>query len=176
MTVLKSRLQSGDKNSWFFRNSLVVIQFVISTVLIVCTFSFARQLQYIQNKKLGFNQDYVVTATIGNRQLRENNESLKNDLIEHLWVADPTWESKTVDQNPMFFKLGVDFEYFDLYELEMAAGRKFVEDFGSDAEDAVILNETALKLTGWENLRLYEGITPTSPFWPQLKRHYQKNW
>jgi putative ABC transport system permease protein len=109
----------------------------------------------------------VLTAFIGDQNLRENNSSLKTELRNHPnvtavstssgllteigWAVGPDWEGKAQDQNPMFFKIGVDFDYLDLYKMEIVTGRKFSREFATDEKEAVLLNETALRLTGWEN-------------------------
>ncbi len=165
--VLKTRFRAGGKNRSYFRNTLVVFQFVISAALIVSTVTISKQLRYIQNRKMGFNKDYVLTALIGDQSLRENNGPLKNELMNHPnilevstssglltdigWSVGPDWEGKHQDQNPMFFKIGVDFNYLDLYEMDVVAGRKFSREYATDEKEAVLLNETALGITGWED-------------------------
>jgi putative ABC transport system permease protein len=67
------------------------------------------------------------------------------------WGVGPSWEGKPQNENAMFFKLGVDFNYLNLHEMEMAYGRAFSHTFFTDSENAVILNEEALKITGWKN-------------------------
>ena len=167
VSVLRKRSQAGSKNRSPFRNTLVVFQFVISAGLIVSTITVSKQLQYIQNRKMGFNKDYVLTALIGDQRLRENNGPLKYDLMNHPnilavssssglltdigWAMGPNWEGKHQDQNPMFYKIGVDFHYLDLYEMEVVAGRKFSREYATDEKEAVLLNETALKTIGWKD-------------------------
>ncbi len=165
--VMKTRFRAGGKNRPFFRHTLVVFQFVISAALIVSTIAISKQLHFIQNRKMGFNKDYVLTALIGDKSLRENNDPLKAELMNHPhilavstssglltdigWGVGPDWEGKPQDQNPMFFKLGVDFNYLDLYDMDVVAGRKFSKEYATDEKEAVLLNETALRMTGWED-------------------------
>ena len=175
--VLKTRFHGGNKNKPFFRNILVVFQFVISAALIVSTITISNQLRYIQNRKMGFNKDYVLTSMIGDQRLRENNGPLKTELMNHPnilavstssglltdigWGVGPAWEGKPQDQNPMFYKIGVDFNYLDLYEMDILIGRKFAREYATDKKEAVLLNETALKETGWEEPigRRFDGGT-----------------
>ncbi len=58
--VLKGRF-SSTRQGHLLRNGLVVFQFAISVVLIVCTLVVFSQLHYIQNKELGFTKEAVVT-------------------------------------------------------------------------------------------------------------------
>ena len=167
ISVLKTRFRAGGKNRSLFRNTLVVFQFVISAALIVSTATISKQLHYIQNRKMGFNKDYVLTALIGDQSLRENNGPLKTELVNHPdilavstssglltdigWGVGPDWEGKPQDQNPMFFKIGVDFNFLDLYDMKIVAGRKFSGEYATDEKEAVLLNETALRIAGWED-------------------------
>jgi len=167
ISVLKTRFLAGSKNRPFFRNTLVVFQFVISAALIVSTITISKQLHYIQSRKMGFNKDYVLTAQIGDQSLRENNGPLKTELMNHPnilavstssglltdigWQVGPDWEGKLQEQEPMFFKIGVDFSYLDLHKMEVVAGRKFSREYATDEKEAVLLNETALRMTGWKD-------------------------
>jgi putative ABC transport system permease protein len=177
ISVLKTRFHRGGKNKPFFRNILVVFQFAISAALIVSTITISNQLRYIQNKKMGFNKDYVVTSKIGDQGLRENNSPLKTELMNYPnilavstssglltdigWGVGPDWEGKPQDLNPMFYKIGVDFNFLDLYEMDILAGRKFAKEYATDEIEAVLLNETALKETDWEDPigRRFDGGT-----------------
>lgn len=62
-SVLKGRLSFGSK-SILLRKGLVVFQFAISILLIIGTLTVYRQLDYMQNKKLGFDKEYLVTMPI----------------------------------------------------------------------------------------------------------------
>ena len=61
--VLKGAFKNTDSGQWM-RKSLIVFQFCISVVLIVCTVVMQRQLNYIQNKKLGYDRDHVLVLPI----------------------------------------------------------------------------------------------------------------
>jgi putative ABC transport system permease protein len=77
--VLKGKLAAGFKNS-FLRSSLVVFQFGISIVLIISTLVIYNQLNYIHNKKLGFDRDQVLIIKNTNsldRKAANLNQELK---------------------------------------------------------------------------------------------------
>jgi putative ABC transport system permease protein len=59
VNVLKGNVSLGMK-SGYIRSALVVFQFTISIALVIGTLAVNRQLNYIQNKKLGFNKDQVI--------------------------------------------------------------------------------------------------------------------
>ena len=77
--VLKGKF-SGNSQGIILRKSLVVFQFVISVVMICCTLLIFRQLNYIQNKDLGFNKEQLVIIHLNN----DFNNSKKNIFREKL--------------------------------------------------------------------------------------------
>ncbi len=81
--ILKGTLRIGSKSSAFFRNSLVVVQFVVSIILIVCTIVIHNQLSYIRNRNLGFDKDQIITVLTMDRNLERNTEPLKKELMNY---------------------------------------------------------------------------------------------
>ena len=165
--VLKGKSTSGNKKNTL-RNFLVVFQFATSIILIVGTVVIYKQIHHIQNSNLGFNKDQVLV--VSNSGLpRETRESLKNEIGQLTEVksasfagflpvgsssrSDTTFSTETVMTESNGFNMQywkVDYDYLETIGMEMKTGRNFSRDFGSDST-SVILNETAVKLTGFEN-------------------------
>src|SRR5690606_19765082 len=101
VSVLKGQVSLGMR-SGFVRSSLVVFQFTVSIILIIATIAVFSQLNYIQNKKIGFNKDQVIMVedayTLGDQRLAYKNEMLNHGMIVsgtfsgYLPVSD-TWRS-----------------------------------------------------------------------------------
>ncbi|WP_111307290.1 ABC transporter permease [Confluentibacter sediminis] len=186
ITVLKGKMQiSWNKDR--FRSSLVVFQFVISIVLIVGSFVVFNQLEYIQNKNVGFNKEQILvindTGILGNNQ-----EAFKNEITNMSGVSEATYAgyipvSGSARSNTTFFKEStinvnsginmqdwrIDESYIPLMGMEMVEGRNFSKEMKTDSM-ALILNEEAVKLLGFEDPigkklygggRLEEGIVET---------------
>ena len=163
VSVIKGDLKFNKKGSLFFRNSLVVVQFIVSVIMIISTITLYYQLQFIRNKKLGFNKDYIIAA----RNRIRNFETFRNELLKNpdilsvsrssgvptriRWSNIPAWEGKEPDNNPFFYRLSADYDFIDLYGLEITRGRKFSQEFNDDEGRGYIINETAVKSFGWEN-------------------------
>lgn len=159
--VLKSETVGRTRKS-SLRNVLVVFQFTVSIVLIVGTFIVNRQLRYIQNKNLGFNKDQIIvvkkTDDIGNQI-----QTFRQELVKNAKVIDATNTGRLIGETfgSSAFKLAgatgeethllctyfTDSYFADTYQIEMAAGRYFEEGREAD-QQAVILNETAIKELG----------------------------
>lgn len=170
--VLKGRLASGTKNR-LLRNSLVVFQFVISIVLIVCTLMVYEQLSYVRNKNLGFNKENVLVlkngSALGNsgiafsntlRGLSEvNNVSFTNvsplagydGTIFIPAVQDDSLGGMTFrdEEAQVLNNLMVSYDYLPTMGIQLREGRNFSRDIAADSANyAIILNEQAVEALG----------------------------
>jgi putative ABC transport system permease protein len=164
VNVLKGNVSLGMK-SGFIRSSLVVFQFMISIFLVIGTLVVYLQLSFIQNKKIGFNKDQVITVNdayaLGANRVTYKDEIMKNSMmlnatitgflpvrVADSWRSDTPWwpEGKEATQENMISLQNwrVDHDYIKTMGMTMKEGRDFSRDFPSDSS-AVILNEEAAK-------------------------------
>lgn len=176
--VLKGKIRAGFKNSTL-RNSLVVIQFIISIALIFGSIVVFNQLKYMQEKNLGFEKENVLnllhTMSLGN-----NAAAFKTELSNHPDFKGASFANRlppNIDWNSAFRKGGsdqdymlsiyqVDYDHLKTMGFEMVEGRFFSRDFPTDTA-AIILNETAYKQMGYGSLDeavviSYQGEQPIS--------------
>ncbi|HEY4874417.1 MAG TPA: ABC transporter permease [Puia sp.] len=164
--VLKGTIAKGFKSSWL-RSSLVVFQFCISIILIVGTIVIYNQLNYIHNRKIGFNRDQVLiihNAYNLDKQIKPfRQDLLKISGVENAtisgtlptgsgfnqngWFRDATLNAK---QAIILTEFNVDENYIPTLGMQMDSGRNFSRDFLSDST-AIILNEAAVQLLGFKN-------------------------
>ncbi len=162
--VLKSKINANFKRS-NFRNTLVTFQFVTSLVLVISTFVIYQQLNYIQNKNLGFSKDRVLVVT-GTSSLRDNNNVFKEEVKKIAGVKNATFagflpvanssrsdntfstEAVMTAKNAVNMQIwDIDEDYVPTLDMEILKGRNFSKAFGTDSS-AIIINEQAAKLTG----------------------------
>src|SRR4030095_4687512 len=81
VTVLKGlKLRTGG-SAGFIRKGLVVLQFGISVILIICTIIIYQQIQHVKDRELGYNkQGLIYTGLSGS--MKENFSVIKNDLMK----------------------------------------------------------------------------------------------
>lgn len=146
----------------FLRNGLVVFQFSIAVVLIVSTLVIYSQLQYIQNRNIGFNKEnllYMRMPEVGD--LKNNKDAMQATLAQYPDITNYTftdelptnltsgsqltWRGMNPGTQVIAYRLRVDENFSSTFDMQMAAGRFFSKDFGSDASGYVV-NETALKV------------------------------
>ncbi|UHG92173.1 ABC transporter permease [Spirosoma oryzicola] len=174
VAVLKGSLFKGNSKSIGVRSGLVVFQFFVSIILMVGTTVVYRQLDYIQNKKLGYSKDQVLVMT--ETSLLGKNEAVFRDQIARdsrvVNVSTSGYLPAGPSNNNNFFvypeanstqlvktlRYDVDYEYIPTLGMELAAGRNFSKAYGTDST-GVILNETAAKTLGWANKALGRTIT-----------------
>lgn len=165
VVVLKGNANTGFKKS-NLRNFLVVFQFATSIILIIGTIVVYSQLNYIQNKKIGFNKEQVLIID-GVTVLNKNAEVFKNDVLAMQGVSSGTLSSYLPVSNSsrsdnsysteavMSTKTGidmqawrVDYDYIKTMGMEIVQGRNFSKDYGSDSS-AILITETTAKLIGY---------------------------
>lgn len=164
LATIKNQTASGHKKS-LLRNTLVVAQFSVSAALIISTLVIARQLDYIQTKDMGFKRDQVVVLNIRDFGLAEKTPILKEELLkipEVKMVSAATsmpnfydsttganWPGRPEDVDIRVYTGMVDYDYLDLFEMDLTEGRGFSREYG-DERKSVLLNESAVKVLGWE--------------------------
>lgn len=162
MEVLKSKSVKRNKGI-SLRGTLVVFQFVISIFLIIGTLVIYHQMRFIQSVNLGFNKDQVVILH-GADALAGKVETFKEQLIPDHNIKNISSSQTLPGKGFMNWGCGVegrdgwltlnmnltDYDFLNTYELQMASGRFFSKDFLSDSS-AIIINENALKVLGWDD-------------------------
>ncbi len=159
---------SGTRNA-FVRKGLVVSQFSISIVLIVATIVVYTQLDYVQNKQLGFKKDNKLVIDFHyDKRITGHFETITDEFMKLPGVsmagissAIPGKENKKFattiqnSQNEMqdFQSDGyfIDYNFVKQYDLKLIGGRLFSNTFATDLRTAMIINETAMKTLGYTN-------------------------
>ncbi len=146
------------------RRIMVIFQFTMSMILIVGIITISRQLGYMNNMELGFNQDRIVYIPIGFSREFEN---AKNELLSIPGVVDVSGGQVPGTPNAFFDLLYRDqsmdpsgritvptgvvyYNYLDILELDLKEGRTFSKSF-NDAGRSCIVNESFVETMGWEN-------------------------
>lgn len=160
--ALRSEMSKGKKSS-AFRNGLVVMQFAISIFLFIATATIYMQIQYLQNKDLGFEKEGVLVVKqfhkLGNKRDAYRNEVKKLAGVKEVAFSDRMpgemhngFACNTIANGERLshvFRMGVaDDKMDDVLGLEMAHGRFFRDPIANDSL-SVIVNETAASRLGY---------------------------
>ena len=165
LDVIKGVINKNPGNTGF-RRSLVIFQFTLSILLIICTLIVKTQLRYIQNKNLGFNKDNIGYFMFPTRPDDPKLETFKKELSNNPDILSVTrasnpfyndgtsngfkWEGKKAGDDLLFHQVGADVDYARTYKLEMKEGRFFSSEYSTD-NSAIVINEQAEKILGFKD-------------------------
>lgn len=159
--VLKGNLKSGSKGK-ALRNVLVVGQFSISLILIIGTLIVYSQLEYMQNKDLGFDKDQVLIIRNG-ESLGTQQETFKEELLKVKGISSATLTSNypseadftdfyhpqnSSDKDLMIGSILTDHSFIETMGIEMVEGRNFRENGEVNRRSMIVNVKTATNL-GW---------------------------
>jgi putative ABC transport system permease protein len=162
--ILKGALSkaSGNIN---LRRTLVVLQFSISMIMLICTWVVYSQLSYVRNKDLGFNKDQVMTVTINTGEdERSKIFAMNNDFrtlpgIQAVGAANSYPGSPNINLNlfnvqtntghvdKAIESYGIDEYYLNTLGIKIVKGRNFSGP--PDTSHSIIVNEAMVKYFSW---------------------------
>jgi len=164
VAVLKGESKGRTKGSWM-RNILVVFQFSVSIVLIIGTLAVYRQLNYIQDKNLGFNKDQVVIVKKAD-DLGQKLKPLRQELLRHSGIVSVSNSSNMIgdffgdelyrhidhpkEDNQLLWRMWTDPDYAETYHIQIKQGRYF-SDYRQEGQREVVLNEAGAKILGYDD-------------------------
>jgi putative ABC transport system permease protein len=151
------------------RHSLVILQFGVAILLIICTGTVFKQIWFMQKQDLGTKLDQVVVSYAPLTQIKKPSletklKAFRNELMRTPGVVSFT-TAETVpgknfkrtsnnvhldngQENKYLFSLAhIDHNYFDFFSIKMLAGSGFVPEADYDSKK-VIVNATACKRLG----------------------------
>lgn len=159
--IMKGGTSTGNKS--VFRSSLVVVQFGLALAMIVSTLIVIQQLRFMQNKDLGFNKDQMMLIEM-NGEANQKFESLRTELKRSPLILGVTASGQRLGENfhQSGFKVkadtgvfsitpsnvNVDYEYLDVYGIQLKEGRKFSKEIATDKDMAFIINESFARELG----------------------------
>ena len=163
LTVLKGEITQGSAGS-LFRKVLVVIQFTVSVIMIICTMVVFRQLNYLKKMDQGFDQKNVIGLQLNGQM------SSKYSVLKQLLLDNPNIKSVAATDTPVGEGSGkvlfnvetdqgmvqrginyavVDHDFIKTLGIKIKTGRDFQRDMPSDTLRGVIVNETFVKRMNW---------------------------
>jgi putative ABC transport system permease protein len=183
--VIKGKLTASPKGI-VLRKGMVVFQFAASIFLLIGSLTVFKQIQFMQNQKLGIKIDQtlvikspLIKVDSFNRAMTAfKQESLKQPAIKSITVStsvpgEPVnWNAggiklKGADQTQgkQYRIIGGDYDYLDAYDIKLIAGRKFSKDFSTDPK-AVVFNKTAAKQLGFDQPE--QALGKQIDFWGEV--------
>lgn len=159
LLVLKNAFSGkGD----LLRKGLVGVQYALSIFLIIGSIVIYRQLNYVQTKDLGFENNHLIVLDINSGSARRNFREIINGIQQHADVINASTSSRVpgewknlptarlatnlTDNAIEASHYGIDHRWIDTYQMELSAGRNFSGNDQSDSLDIIINSEAAAML------------------------------
>jgi len=162
--VLKGLFKAGG-SSISFRKVLVTAQFAISIILLISTAIVFKQLNYMQQKSLGFNKDRIITLPY-NPVLDDKFAAFRSDLLANNNIKDAARSSRiptgrlldnmgaSISRGDSLVPINADIKFVQAdenfvttYGIKMVAGKDFSKNYAADTS-AFLINEAAVKTLG----------------------------
>ncbi len=177
----------NKKSSFSLRSLLVVVQFGLSIVLIVCTIGVTSQLNYMNNYDLGYSNENLVYIELGARG-KDKYKALEQELnnisgLVNLSKTDKLpfiggnsswgfgWQGKDPDKNVLICKMHVDHNYFKTLGIKFEKGKSFSKLYGDVVNKDHKYNEVILNK---EAIRRMEMDDPIDKYF-QIKEEHRPN-
>ncbi len=163
--VLKGKVTM--KKPGILRNTLIVTQFSLSSLLICCTIIAVQQVNHLRSQPLGFQKEEVISIPVGNKI----NGKQAMQRIRNVLASDPNVLAisgsgvnlglgldRSTSRSVMGFTykekeistdwLGVDYDYLKTLNITLLGGREFDPAYPADSSDRVIITESMAKMIG----------------------------
>ncbi|MDO9576487.1 MAG: ABC transporter permease [Candidatus Cloacimonadales bacterium] len=161
--VLKGKI---GKNNGSLRKILVLLQFSISIIMIIGTFTVIQQLNFLKDKDLGFDAENLVVLTIRDTLGVRNLQVFKDELNKHPQIIKVGTTSSVPGQDHAIIVhlfetndgsmeekginfVFVDHDYLETMNMHIIKGRSYDRNLQTDAEESCLINEATAKVLGW---------------------------
>jgi len=156
----------GAKDRGMVRHALVIVQFLVSAVMVIGSIVIALQMQFIQNKDLGFDSENILLLTLNDTTVFNNANAFREEIERHPAVVETGFsftapgrnhgkqvmmaeDSNGEMQEMTFNNIIVDYDYLNVMGMTLAQGRFYDREFGSDQANAVVVNEALVREMQW---------------------------
>ena len=166
ITVLSGVFTRSSKGK-ALRNILVLFQFSITIILFICTLAIKEQLILVKKMDVGYSKEHIITMSIRDQAVRDNVEAIKTELLQYSDIIAvstsirlpndiDTFMSRYLNDNKpderiTIFYNHVDYDFVNLFDIQIVEGRGFSRDFPSDDNGVFLVNEAAVRVAEWES-------------------------
>ncbi len=164
--VLKSRIQTSV-NIGFFRKGLITGQFIASIIMIIGTMVIGQQLNYLQNKNLGFEKENVIIVSTNKprgeagplaekfKNVLASNPQVVGSTVSLFSFSEPGWVNMGYEDDKKTYRNfrmnAVDTDFIKVMKLQIKEGRNFSSDNTADINGSMIINEAMAREYGWND-------------------------
>ena len=171
--IFKKKIETSSRTKWI-RKALVVFQFTISVIFISSMLIISKQLDYVQNKDIGFERENLLAVTLS-KDLQKNFDAFKTDALKISGVNSVTktshvllgeygtspeviWNGKSDDDGSLFTGMAGSTDFIKTYGAKLLMGRDLIHNNPDNIE--YLINESAMK-----QMNMEDPIGQSLSFW-----------
>lgn len=154
--VLKGKFSTSLGELWA-RKGLVVFQFVISVIFIICVLVVYKQIHFLQTKNLGYDRDNVIYFPIEGSVVHKRETfltelrklpgvvlatSAQQSMVGGGNTTSPDWAGKNPEDKTSFAFRAVNYDALEMLNLQLKEGRFYSRELGDSMK--VIFNEAGI--------------------------------
>ena len=161
-----SPIRGFVRGTGLYRKVLVVVQFTVSTSLVIATLLIGRQIDYARDRPIGFSRDGLLNIGKNTSNLYDAQfNALRDDLLRTRVVTNMaeasvaatespeagrgvSWQGLDTTSQPSFTGVLITADYGHTMGWELIAGRDFLPTYATDSDKAII-NQSAAMLMGF---------------------------
>ncbi|MDO8368619.1 MAG: ABC transporter permease [Saprospiraceae bacterium] len=176
--IFRGTAQGGGRQKNWLSTSLITLQFTVAVALLVSAGIILKQIDFLQNRPLGFDRDLVLGVPLrsqnmnsnfasGDPQLRSRTNTFEEKLLQNSKITAVTMASVLpgvgsvrhpvatdkirIEDGVVLPANSVDYDFVKTFGLKIVAGRDFDKSYGTDHLEGFIINQEAVKTLGWAN-------------------------
>jgi putative ABC transport system permease protein len=191
--VLSGKKHKGASGG-LLRKILVVVQFAMSVLLIISLSVIYSQMGYIKNRPLGYDKENILAIPLSDPAPRSTYDAYKTTLLSNSQITSVSAASslpgglfgmallrpvgRPANENSTIQWMIVDYDFIETFGLELLEGRDFSREFTTDVNQALLLNEEAVKQLKFDSgldIRLTGGGPGNLPVVGVLQDYYFKS-
>lgn len=171
--IFKKKIETSSSTKWI-RKALVVFQFTISVVFISCMLIISKQIDYVQNKDIGFERENLLAVTLS-KDLQKNYNAFKTEALQISGVHSVTktshillgeygtspeviWNGKSDEDGSLFTGMVGSIDFIKTYGAKLLIGRDLLHNNSENIE--YLINESAMK-----QMKMKNPVGQTISFW-----------
>jgi putative ABC transport system permease protein len=181
--IFRGSAQGRGSKNWL-ATSLITLQFTVAVALLASAGIVLKQIEYLQNRPLGFDRDLVLSVPLrsqnmnsnfapGDPQLRSRTNTFEEKLLQNPNISAVTMASVLpgigsirhpvatdkirAEDGVVLPANSVDYDFAQTFGLKIIAGRDFDKSHGTDHLEGFLINEQAVKTLGWTSADMAVG-------------------
>jgi len=161
-TYLYRGAQLSSSKSYFSR-SLITIQFILSIFLILCSMVMADQMNFINTKSTGFDDEQIVTLAFHGKNSQHTLDTYRSEIQQYANILNVSGatsypggsfhQAQTIgkDRSISTNQIKIDYDFLQTFGIVLKEGRDFSREIASDTTKAIIVNQAFVNQMGMKS-------------------------